>query len=360
MKTERSLVIFIIGVSGVGKSTIGNLLSKQLSIPFFDGDDYHSKKNKIKMVAGQSLNDEDRYDWLIKLNQLAKDQLQHNSCIIACSALKKSYREILKRDIETKIKWIFLSGNYTQILDRIKHRKGHFMPTSLLNSQFETLEVPIEALYIDITNSPKKIVATIKDELVKKSEFGLIGLGIMGKSLSRNLASKGFVISIYNRHIQGLEENVAFKFIKEFSELSKALPFDNLHEFINSLQRPRKILLMVSAGQTIDPLIEKIMPYLSENDIIIDGGNSHYNDTQRRINYLKKKAIHFIGTDISGREEGLIMPGGDKEAYKLIKSYLEVNLIQAQRDYFGAHTNQRINDPSEEIYHTNRKSKTHD
>ncbi len=329
MKTKRPLVIFIIGVSGVGKSTIGNLLSKQLSIPFFDGDDFHPKKNKTKMATGQPLNDEDRYEWLIRLNNLAKENLQYNSCIIASSALKESYRIILKKDIETNVKWILLNGSFVQVLDRINKRKNHFMPTSLLNSQFESLEVPLEALQIDITNSPKKIVTIIEDELLKKSEFGIIGLGVMGKSLSRNFASKGFVISIYNRHAKGLEENVALSFKKEFSELSNSMPFDKLQDFVNSLQQPRKIMLMVNAGETVDIVIEQLVHYLSENDTVIDGGNSHYNDTQRRVNFLKKKNIHFIGAGISGGEEGAlkgpsIMPGGNEKAYKIVQPYLEV------------------------------------
>ena len=328
MKTKRPLVIFIIGVSGVGKSTIGNLLSKQLSIPFFDGDDFHPKKNKTKMATGQPLNDEDRYEWLIKLNNLAKENLQYNSCIIGSSALKESYRTILKKDIETNVKWILLNGSFVQVLDRIKKRKNHFMPTSLLRSQFETLEIPLEALQIDITNSPKKIVNIIEDELLKKSEFGIIGLGVMGKSLSRNFASKGFIISIYNRHVMGLEENVAHNFKKKFSELSNAMPFDKLQDFVNSLQRPRKIMLMVNAGETVDIVIEQLVPYLSENDTLIDGGNSHYNDTKKRVNFLKKKNIHFIGAGISGGEEGAlkgpsIMPGGDEKAYKIVQPYLE-------------------------------------
>ncbi|MEN8125293.1 MAG: decarboxylating NADP(+)-dependent phosphogluconate dehydrogenase [Bacteroidota bacterium] len=328
MRTKHPLVIFIIGVSGVGKSTIGNLLSKQLSIPFFDGDDFHSKKNKNKMATGQSLNDEDRYGWLLELNNLAKKQIQHNSCIIASSALKESYRDILKKDIEINVKWILLHGSFNQILDRIKQRKGHFMPTSLLNSQFETLEVPKEALPIDISNTPKKIITIIQNELLNKSEFGIIGLGVMGKSLSRNLASKGFTISIYNRHVLGLEESVALNFIKEFSELSDAMPFDNLRDFVNSLQRPRKIMLMVNAGEIIDLIIKKLIPYLSENDTIIDGGNSYYKDTHRRVGFLKKKNIHFLGAGISGGEEGAlngpsIMPGGDKTAYKIVKPFLE-------------------------------------
>ena len=130
----RSLAIFIIGVSGVGKSTIGNLMSKEVSIPFFDGDDFHSEQNVKKMAEGKALNDDDRYEWLVKLNNLAKEQTKKNGCIIACSALKEGYRKLLKSDIEDSVKWILLDGTYENIKNRMSYRKGHYMPVALLKS----------------------------------------------------------------------------------------------------------------------------------------------------------------------------------------------------------------------------------
>lgn len=328
MYRNKPFVIFIMGVSGVGKSTIGNLLSEQYAISYFDGDDFHPEENVKKMSEGQSLNDGDRYDWLLTLNQLAKDQLKSNSCIIACSALKEKYRDLLSQGIETNVKWVLLEGTFDQVLDRLKNREGHYMPNSLLESQFETLENPIEALKINIGLKPKEIVEVIKKEIFKKSEFGLIGLGVMGKSLSRNLASKGINLSFFNRHVEGKEENVAIDFKNEFTELSNSFPFDNMESFVNSLQKPRKIMLMVNAGKTVDIVIENLLPYLSNNDVIIDGGNSHYEDTKRRIDYLKSKDINFVGTGVSGGEEGAlkgpsIMPSGNKKAYKLVQPFLE-------------------------------------
>ena len=329
MKIKRSLVFFILGVSGVGKSTIGNLLSKEFSIPFFDGDDYHSEKNKIKMANGLSLNDEDRHEWLIHLNELAHKQLEQNSCIIACSGLKEKYRDLLSKGIQTHVKWILLFGNYDQILERLKQRKGHFMPTSLLKSQFEIFEDPIEALKINVGNSPRKIIEIIKEEYTNKSEFGLIGLGVMGKSLSRNLAANNFTLSLFNRHINGVEENVAYNFKNEFPELENALAFDDLKAFINALQRPRKIMIMVNAGDPVDEVLDNLIPLLSKNDIIIDGGNAHYKDTERRIKILQKHQFYFIGAGVSGGEEGAlngpsIMPSGNKQVYKLVQPFLEI------------------------------------
>ncbi len=321
-------VIFIIGVSGVGKSTIGKLLSQKLNLPFFDGDDYHPEKNIKKMAKGQPLNDDDRQGWLESLNNLAKKELTKNSCVIVCSALKQKYRDILSKEIESKTKWVHLSGSFEQINDRLNSRSNHFMPSELLQSQFDILEIPKEALHIDIRKAPENIIKTIKNDLMDKSEFGLFGLGVMGKSICRNLSNKGFKISMFNRHVEGVEEDVAKNFKAKYTELTNAAPFDDISSFVNSLQQPRKIMLMVNAGKTIDLVIEDLLPHLSENDILIDGGNANYVKTKERFDTLKTKNIHFIGAGVSGGEEGAlkgpsIMPSGDAEVYKSVQPFLE-------------------------------------
>ncbi len=328
MFSDKTKVIFIMGVSGVGKSTIGKLLADELDVPFFDGDDYHPKENVAKMKSGKPLNDDDRYGWLKTLNEIANKQLKNDNCVIVCSALKKTYRDLLSQGIENQTKWVHLSGSYETIYNRINTRKDHFMSSEMLKSQFSTLESPENAITVNVELAPEEIIKTIKKVLVDKSEFGLLGLGVMGKSLCRNLANNGFTISMFNRHVEGVEENVAKDFKKEFKELSSSLPFDDLMEFVNSIQKPRKILLMVNAGKTVDNIIDDLLPYLSEGDVIIDGGNSNYNKTKERFEYLRSKNIHFIGTGVSGGEEGAlkgpsIMPGGNMEAYKLVKPFLE-------------------------------------
>lgn len=330
-------VIFIIGVSGCGKSTIGKLLSEDLNIPFFDGDDFHPEHNIKKMSDGQPLNDDDRQGWLEILNQLAIEQLKINSCVIVCSALKQKYRDILSREIENETKWVYLSGTFNQIYNRMNKRHDHFMPSDLLQSQFDILEEPKEAIKIDISLKPKEIIDLMKNQLENTSEFGLFGLGVMGKSLCRNLANNGFKISMFNRHVDGVEVDVAKNFKSEFPELSHASAFDDIASFVNSLQQPRRIMLMVNAGKTIDYVIEDLLPHLSENDILIDGGNSNYKKTKERNAYLKTKGIYFIGTGVSGGEEGAlkgpsIMPSGDFEAYKKVKPFLETIAAKDQNN----------------------------
>ncbi len=153
------------GVSGVGKTTVGKLLSAKTGIPFFDGDDFHSAANIAKMAAGQPLTDADRKDWLQSLNELITKNNQLQGSIIACSSLKQTYRNALAKGNETAIKFVFLNGTYNDILQRMQARKNHFMSAALLTSQFKTLEVPVDALAISITKSPEEIVTFIITKL---------------------------------------------------------------------------------------------------------------------------------------------------------------------------------------------------
>ncbi|MFK7981179.1 MAG: gluconokinase [Saprospiraceae bacterium] len=158
-------IIFIMGVSGSGKSTIGELLAKELGVPFFDADDFHPIENVAKMKAGNPLNDEDRAPWLANLNQLAKKELAKKGAIITCSALKQKYRISLEEGLSNAPEWIFLNGDFELILNRINQRADHYMPASLLQSQFDTLEIPANAFEVDIALSPTVIIATILSKL---------------------------------------------------------------------------------------------------------------------------------------------------------------------------------------------------
>lgn len=152
------------GVSGSGKSTIGKLLAQDLDIPFFDGDDFHPQQNIQKMSEGKPLTDVDRQGWLESLNKLAIAQLKNNSCVIVCSALKQKYRDILNNSLGDKTLWIHLQGSFELIQERVQRRADHFMPTALLQSQFEILEKPKNAIEISVDLSPNKIIEIIKNQ----------------------------------------------------------------------------------------------------------------------------------------------------------------------------------------------------
>jgi len=163
--------------------------------------------------------------------------------------------------------------------------------------------------------------------MINQATWGIVGLGIMGTSLSRNFANKGTSLSLYNREVKGSEEGVALSHTKQYSELKNALPFHSLPCFVESIKNPRKILLMLPAGSPTDTVIEKLIPLLTQGDVIIEGGNSHFKDTEKRAKQLSAAGIYFLGMGVSGGEEGALkgpalMIGGVKEAYMLVKNDL--------------------------------------
>ncbi|MDD3656378.1 MAG: NADP-dependent phosphogluconate dehydrogenase [Atribacterota bacterium] len=158
---------------------------------------------------------------------------------------------------------------------------------------------------------------------MEKSQIGLVGLGVMGQNLTLNIEDKGYSISVYNRTAARTEE-----FAHGSARGKNITPTYSLEEFMASLERPRRIILLVQAGQAVDDFIEKLIPLMDEGDLIIDGGNSFFKDTVRRNKYLAEKGFLYIGTGISGGEEGAlkgpaIMPGGQEEAYQLVQDLLE-------------------------------------
>lgn len=153
------------GVSGSGKTTIGQLLAEKLELPFFDADDFHPIKNVEKMKAGKPLNDADRAPWLDRLNELAKEQLAQKGAIITCSALKEKYRIRLEEGLPKSPEWVFLNGDFQTILDRVNQRANHYMPASLLQSQFDALEIPKNAFEANIASKPTEIVESILSKL---------------------------------------------------------------------------------------------------------------------------------------------------------------------------------------------------
>ncbi|MEZ4857678.1 MAG: NADP-dependent phosphogluconate dehydrogenase [Flavobacteriaceae bacterium] len=313
----------IMGVSGSGKTTIGKDLAKKLAIPFYDADDFHSKENKAKMASGIPLVDTDRKPWLEVLQK--EMHSWENGGVLACSALKESYRALLSEG--NTIQWIYLDGDFDTISKRMKKR-NHFMKPEMLQSQFEALEPPSYGIQVSVKDTPEDIVSRIifKLQKMKLSEFGIIGMGVMGRSLAKNILRNGYSLSVYNRDTEA-EKNIIPNLLSEVQN-EQLHGFTSLSQFVESLATPRKIVLMIPAGNPVDTLLNELTPLLSNRDVIMDGGNSHYKDTQRREKYIKDKGFHYLGIGISGGEEGALrgpsmMVGGDINAYNLVKGILE-------------------------------------
>jgi carbohydrate kinase (thermoresistant glucokinase family) len=158
------MIIQVIGVSGCGKTTIARKLSEAIGLPYYDADDFHPQENIDKMSSGQPLTDKDRASWLDTLSKNLQQWEKEGGAILACSALKEKYRQTLAQGLD-QCYWIFLSGSYELILERMNKRKDHYMSGEMLRSQFETLEVPAYGIHIDIQKSPEEIIATIKSSL---------------------------------------------------------------------------------------------------------------------------------------------------------------------------------------------------
>ena len=159
------LVIIVMGVSGCGKTTIGELLAEKLGWQFSDADEFHPAANVAKMSAGQPLNDDDRAPWLQAISEHISDCLARDvGAVVTCSALKKAYREVIVVDPE-RVKFVYLHGSRELLWERISGREGHFMKPAMLDSQLATLEMPEDALTVEITSKPEAIVASICDSL---------------------------------------------------------------------------------------------------------------------------------------------------------------------------------------------------
>lgn len=162
-----------------------------------------------------------------------------------------------------------------------------------------------------------------------KHDIGIIGLAVMGRSLALNMADHGYHVSGYNRSYE------VTKHMEQTFKHKNFKGYETLEEFVNSLSSPRKIMLMVKAGNTVDTVLAQLLPFLEKGDILLDGGNSFFQDTIRREKEMKENGIHFFGVGVSGGEQGArfgpsIMPGGDAEAYEQVREIFENIAAKAQ------------------------------
>jgi len=157
------MIVLLMGVSGAGKTTLGERLAKRLAWPFIDADDYHPAASVAKMAAGMALDDEDRWPWLDALNHRLREE---RDAVLACSALKAAYRErLLAGIVDARV--VFLHGAQTLIAMRLAERKHRYMPASLLESQFATLEPPRQAITVDVAGDPDACVELIAAALAR-------------------------------------------------------------------------------------------------------------------------------------------------------------------------------------------------
>jgi 6-phosphogluconate dehydrogenase len=322
------MLVIVTGVSGTGKTTLGSLLAERLNLPFFDADHFHPAENIAKMSAGHPLNDEDRVPWLQALADQLVESEKKGGAVLACSALKNTYRE--KLSISENLRWIHLVGSRDLIWERMLARKNHYMKAGMLDSQIATWEKPQTGFELDISGTPEELLGASLNYLKTQPmnmKMGVIGMGVMGKSLALNLAEKGVPVSLYNRFVAGKEEGIAQKVVDENPEFSNMLAFEDLKKFVDSMEKPRKILMMIPAGAAIDAQLDTLIPHLEKDDLVIDGGNSFYLDSDRRVNRLKELGMHFLPMGVSGGEEGArkgpsIMPGGNVEGYAMVADFL--------------------------------------
>ncbi len=159
--------------------------------------------------------------------------------------------------------------------------------------------------------------------MMKKADIGLIGLAVMGQNLVLNMNDHGFTVAVYNRTVSKVD-----KFLQAGAKDTNVIGTHSIEELVGVLKKPRRVMLMVKAGAPVDAFIEKLLPHLEPGDIIIDGGNSNFHDTIRRCKAVEAKGLRYVGTGVSGGEEGArhgpsIMPGGSAEAWPYVKDILQ-------------------------------------
>ncbi|MGZ5608002.1 MAG: NAD(P)-binding domain-containing protein, partial [Methylobacter sp.] len=163
-----------------------------------------------------------------------------------------------------------------------------------------------------------------------KANIGLIGLAVMGQNLALNMNDHGFIVAVHNRTLSKVDE-----FLRGPARHTRIIGTHSLEQLVDSLESPRIVMLMVKAGEVVDQYIDQLVPLLSEGDVIVDGGNSLFTDTTRRTLALQEQNILYVGTGVSGGEEGArhgpsIMPGGNKDAWPIVQPIFQA--ISAQVD----------------------------
>ncbi len=229
-----------------------------------------------------------------------------------------------------------LKGNRKTVAQRMAHRDGHFMPTSLIESQFDTLESPtnewnvieldIEKDLATLCEAVRNTVELATEPLGREVDFrlkphlGLIGLGVMGQNLAQNIVDKGYALQSWD-----IDEELRRNYVQIVGVQNERVKcHDSLEALIRDTESPRSLLLMIKAGSAVDDVLTRLLPLLNQGDLVVDLGNSHYEDTDRRFALAKKQGIRFMGCGVSGGAKGArwgpaLMPGGDLNGGRMLQ-----------------------------------------
>jgi 6-phosphogluconate dehydrogenase len=301
---EQVRVVVFMGVSGSGKTTVGALMAGRLGWEFAEADDLHPAANVAKMAAGVPLTDEDREPWLRALRSWIDSELAAGRRgVMTCSALKRGYRDVLRAP---GVVFVHMAGSPATVEGRLGARTGHFMPASLLASQYadlEELDPDEDYVVVDLDGgmTPQAEVDFVIDALglgATALTIGMVGLGRMGGNMAARLRAAGHTV-------------IGF----DASEAS-GRDVDSLEDLVGALAAPRLVWVMLPAGEATHRTVERLAALLSKGDLVVDGGNSPYRDDAGHAAVLAEAGIGFLDVGVSGgiwgRQEGYaLMVGGE-------------------------------------------------
>lgn len=317
--------IVVMGVAGCGKSTLAAMLCERSGARMIEGDDHHSDVSRRKMQEGIALNDADRSDWLDRLGVLAQQTEGH--VVITCSALKRAYRDRLRRALPG-LRFVHVDIDKAEALRRVARRgEDHFFPASLVEDQFKTLEPPHGEPDVLVVNGIRPLSDLVAKTLTwmgwphrentlnqdMMTCIAIVGLGKMGGNMVRRLRRRGIDVIGFDRDRET---------VKRLTAECGMLPASSVPDTARQLAARggvRAFWLMLPCGDPTEQTLLELAELASAGDILIDGGNSNYKDSQRRSAFLQERGIDFIDVGTSGGVWGLengycLMIGGAEHA----------------------------------------------
>jgi 6-phosphogluconate dehydrogenase len=348
-----SMIVAVMGVAGSGKSTVGAMLARAMGCPFLDADSLHSTANVAKMSRGIALTDDDRAPWLAAIHARLLDAARSGrSLVVACSALKQSYRNALAEGIA--ITWVYLKGSAELIRSRLQQRDGHYMKADLLACQFEALEEPSDAIIVDVSQSPEVIVEQVLGELRQRArgdgrpdeptvsarrdgdpgggtmQIGVIGLGRMGAGIAQRLLRGHHAVVGFDVTRAQVEQIVQ----------TGAAGARSVEDLLGQLTPPRTVWVMVPHGAPTLTTIETLLPLLTPDDIVVDGGNSRYTDSMAHAARCREHGVHFLDVGVSGGVWGFtegfnLMIGGPREAFSRLEPVFQTLAVPGGYAHVG-------------------------